>query len=100
MPSVNVTIRMDQKDKEQLEKLLSEFGLTMNAGFNLFAKQVIREQGIPFEITKNVGIQYLDRKKLTELSEKSDKKYHKAYEVLGKWAFIFLKTTWFFFIPK
>lgn len=84
MASVNVTIRMDANDKAQVEKLFSEFGLTMNAAFNMFAKQALREQSIPFKITKNAEIQYMDRKTLMELSKKSDKKYHKAYEELAK----------------
>ena len=84
MPSVNVTIRMDVDDKAKAEKLFSELGLTMNAAFNMFAKQAIREQGIPFKITKNTEIQYLDRKDLLELSKKSDGKYRKAYEELAK----------------
>ena len=84
MASVNVTIRMDADDKAKAEKLFSELGLTMNAAFNMFAKQSIREQGIPFKATMNPGIQYMDRKTLIEMSEKSDKKYHKAYEELAK----------------
>ena len=84
MASVNVTIRMDANDKAQVEKLFSEFGLTLNAAFNMFAKQALREQSIPFKITKNTEIQYMDRKTLMELSKKSDKKYHKAYEELAK----------------
>ncbi|HAS56394.1 MAG TPA: type II toxin-antitoxin system antitoxin, RelB/DinJ family [Firmicutes bacterium] len=84
MASVNVTIRMDLDDKIKAEKLFSEFGLTMNAAFNMFAKQSIREQAIPFKIAKKPEIEYLDRKSLMELSKQSDKKYKKAYEELGK----------------
>lgn len=84
MASVNVTIRMDANDKAQAEKLFSEFGLTMNAAFNMFAKQALREQSIPFKITKNPDIQYMDRKTLEKLSEESEKKYRKAYEELAK----------------
>ena len=73
MASVNVTIRMDADDKAKAEKLFSELGLTMNAAFNMFIKQSIREQSIPFKVTKSTDIQYLDRKTLMELSEKSDK---------------------------
>ena len=51
MASVNVTIRMDANDKEQAEKLFSEFGLTMNAAFNMFVKQALREQSIPISNT-------------------------------------------------
>ncbi len=75
---------MDADDKTNFEKLCADLGLTMNAAFNMFAKQAIREQGIPFKATKNTGIQYLDRKTLIEMSEKSDKKFHKAYEELAK----------------
>ncbi len=84
MASVNVTIRMDEKDKKDVEKLFSEFGLTMNTAFNMFAKQVIREQSIPFKITKNTKINFIDRNKLDELSDISDEKYKKAYEELAK----------------
>lgn len=84
MASVNVTIRMDANDKAQAEKLFSEFGLTMNAAFNMFVKQALREQSIPFKITKNPDIQYMDRKTLEKLSEKSEKKYRKVYEELAK----------------
>ena len=84
MASVNVTIRMDANDKAQAEKLFSEFGLTMNAAFNMFAKQAIREQSIPFKITKNTEVQYMDRQTLLELSKKSDGKSRKAYEELAK----------------
>lgn len=84
MGSVNVTIRMDENDKKNAEKLFSDLGLTMNAAFNMFAKQAIREQSIPFKITKNTTIQFLDRSKLDELSEESDSKYKKAYEELAK----------------
>ena len=84
MASVNVTIRMDANDKAQAEKLFSEFGLTMNAAFNMFVKQALREQSIPFKITKNPNIQYMDRKTLEKLSEESEKKYRKAYEELAK----------------
>lgn len=78
MASVNVTIRMDANDKEQAEKLFSEFGLTMNAAFNMFVKQALREQSIPFKITMNPDIQYMDRKTLEKLSEKSEKSIAKS----------------------
>lgn len=84
MASVNVTIRMDANDKAQAEKLFSEFGLTLNAAFNMFVKQALREQSIPFKITKNPDIQYMDRKTLEKLSEESEKKHRIVYEELAK----------------
>ena len=84
MASVNVTIRMDENDKKDAERLFSELGLTMNAAFNMFAKQSIREQAIPFKVAKNPNVEYMDRGKLSELYAKSSKKHAKAYEELGK----------------
>lgn len=84
MPSVNVTIRMDENDKKNAEKLFSELGLTMNAAFNMFAKQAVREQSIPFKVSKNPTIQFMDRNTLDKLSEESDAKYERAYKELAK----------------
>ena len=71
-------------DKAKAEKLFSELGLTMNAAFNMFAKQSIREQGIPFKITRNTNVQYMDRSLLDRMLEESEKKHHKVYEELAK----------------
>lgn len=84
MPSVNVTIRMDENDKKNAEKLFSELGLTMNAAFNMFAKQAVREQAIPFKITIHPDIKHLDRDSLENLSDESNKKHSKAYEGLSE----------------
>lgn len=53
MANVNVTIRMDENLKKQAEELFSDFGLSFNAAMIMFTKQSIREQRIPFEITRN-----------------------------------------------
>ena len=53
MANVNVTIRMDEDLKKQAENLFSDFGLSLNAAMIMFTKQAIREQRIPFEITRN-----------------------------------------------
>nr|DAJ92168.1 MAG TPA: addiction module antitoxin [Caudoviricetes sp.] len=53
MANVNVTIRMDENLKKQAEELFSDFGLSFNAAMVMFTKQSIREQRIPFEITRN-----------------------------------------------
>lgn len=55
----------------------------MNTAFNMFAKQAIREQAIPFKITKNPNIEYMDNNKLNKLYAKSSKKHAKAYEELA-----------------
>lgn len=55
MANTNITIRVDEKLKVELQKLLSYLGLDMTTFFTLAAKQAIREQAIPFKISMNVG---------------------------------------------
>ena len=49
----NITIRIDDDIKKQLQELMTELGLDITTYFTMAAKQAIREQGIPFEITTN-----------------------------------------------
>lgn len=84
MASVNVTIRMDEEDKVKAEKLFSEYGLTLNDAFNLFIKQVIQEQKIPFQITKNTEIEYVGKELFDKTVKESMEKHRKVYEELAK----------------
>ena len=51
----NITIRIDDDTKKQLQELMTELGLDIPTYFTMAAKQAIREQRIPFEITKNTN---------------------------------------------
>ena len=42
---------MDDNVKKQVEKLFADRGLTMGTVVNMFIRQTIRQQGIPFEVT-------------------------------------------------
>ena len=46
----NLHIRTEKEIKESAEIVLSQLGLTMSAAVNIFLRQVIRENGIPFEL--------------------------------------------------
>lgn len=54
MANVNVTIRMDENLKKQADELFNDLGMNLSTAITLFTKQAIREQGIPFEITKAI----------------------------------------------
>ena len=51
MAQTNVNIRMDEATKIAFDKFCAEIGLSVSAAFNIFAKTVVREQRIPFELT-------------------------------------------------
>lgn len=44
------TIRMDVELKKQFDLLCSEFGMSTNTAFTIFAKAVVRSRSIPFKI--------------------------------------------------
>lgn len=51
MATTSITIRMDEKLKKQAELLFEDMGLNMTTAFTMFAKAVVRQNKIPFEIT-------------------------------------------------
>ncbi len=54
MKNVNVTLRVDEDLKRQADALFSELGLNLTTAFNIFLRQSVREQQIPFKVSKNV----------------------------------------------
>lgn len=51
MAQTLVNIRMDENVKKKMEVLCNELGITISAAFNIFARKMIRENGIPFEVS-------------------------------------------------
>ena len=54
MAQTNVNIRIDESTKLAFDKFCSEIGLSVSSAFNIFAKTVVREQRIPFELTTEI----------------------------------------------
>lgn len=54
MPQTNINIRMDETLKQQFEHLCNELGFNMSTAFNIFAKTMVRQQKIPFEISLDI----------------------------------------------
>ena len=50
MESTNLNIRTDKSVKAAAEKIFEELGLNMTTAVNIFLRQTIRENGIPFEL--------------------------------------------------
>lgn len=51
MAQTLINFRIDETTKKQLEEICSELGITMSTAFNIFAKKVIREKRIPFDVS-------------------------------------------------
>lgn len=52
MATTNITIRMDADLKKQAEELFSDLGMNLTTAFTVFAKQAVREQKLPFTISR------------------------------------------------
>ena len=50
MAQTNLTVRIDEDIKRDAETLFNKIGLTMSSAINVFFRQAIREQAIPFEL--------------------------------------------------
>ena len=53
MSKVSTNISLDADLKKQSQALLADLGLDLTTAVTIFLKQMLREQGIPFRITKN-----------------------------------------------
>lgn len=48
--SVSVTVRMDEDLKKQADDLFTTLGLSFSTAVNVFVRQAVRQQAIPFPI--------------------------------------------------
>jgi len=51
MAQTNVNFRMDENLKRDMEKTCDDMGMSMTTAFTIFAKRVVSERAIPFEVT-------------------------------------------------
>lgn len=50
MATTTFSIRMDEQVKKEFDRFCSDMGMSSSTAFNMFARAVIREKRIPFEI--------------------------------------------------
>lgn len=51
MAQATFSVRMDEGLKNEFDALCADFGMSMTTAFNIFARAVVRERKIPFEIS-------------------------------------------------
>lgn len=54
MAQTSINIRMDAELKRQFEAFCADVGMNMTTAFCIFAKKVVRENRIPFEISGEI----------------------------------------------
>ena len=75
-----INVMVDKKTKEEATSVLNELGLSMSTAINLFLRQVINNDGLPFEVRNPRPNKALKRAlKEAEQIEKHPEKY-KSYD--------------------
>ncbi len=54
MAKVSTNISIDAETKAQAQELFADFGMDLSTAINIFLRQAIRENAIPFTITRDV----------------------------------------------
>ena len=68
MAQQTFSIRMDAQLKKEFDALVEDMGMNATTAFNIFARAVVREKKIPFEIgTQHTQEKSLTKKQLVEL---------------------------------
>ena len=50
MSTTTVSIRMDTQIKQEADQLFNEMGMSLTTAFNIFVRQALRDQAMPFSI--------------------------------------------------
>ena len=86
MANTNITMRIDENLKTQLQELMSELGMDMTTYFTMAAKQAVREQALPFHPDMNTGIYGLKAYKLAMQNTNYNKEGRAVISSADDWA--------------
>ena len=86
MPTVSTNIKIDADTKKQAQELFRSFGMNLSTAVNLFLKQAIREQAIPFRIAMYGGDTLAAMHEADAICAGAvpAKTYHSAAELIGE----------------
>ena len=79
MAQTNVSIRMDAELKKQFEEFCADVGMSMTTAFCVFAKKVVRENRIPFEVDREIPNEETRRAMEEVRRMKEDPTFGKTY---------------------
>ena len=72
MSNTSMNIRMDSELKRQAQELFAQFGLDMTTAVNMFLRQSVRQQGIPFALRLDPFYSETNQKRLLRAAERME----------------------------
>jgi len=76
--SANVMVRVEPEVKEQAEKVMDKLGLSASTAINLFYRQMIADQGLPFRPSARTHYKALNEMSKQEFDERMAVGYAQA----------------------
>jgi DNA-damage-inducible protein J len=74
-----ITFRVDKSLKEDAQKLYADLGMDMTTAITLFLKQSLREQALPFQVSR------FNADTMAALLEAQDSEKLKTYKSVDDW---------------
>lgn len=79
----NLNIRVDDTLKKQAELIFSDLGLSLSTATTMFLKQVVRHNGIPFELRADPFYSVENQARLLIAKERMEKNGGTVHELIG-----------------
>ena len=75
-----ISVRVDKEDKKGFENFCNKTGMNVSTAINLFIKNVLKEQKLPFEIKTQSYEDYV-YEKLKEVEDRMERGEEKFYTI-------------------
>ena len=67
MPQATFSVRMDAEVKKQFDDFCNKVGMNTTTAFNMFARAVLREKRLPFDVTTETADPFYSESNLAHL---------------------------------
>ncbi|MGN0076068.1 MAG: type II toxin-antitoxin system RelB/DinJ family antitoxin [Parafannyhessea sp.] len=54
MATVELKVRIDKDTRDEMQRIASNLGMSVNTAFSMFAKQFVMHRGLPFDAVERV----------------------------------------------
>ena len=81
MEKAVVNFRIDKTTKKEMEEICEDIGISIETAFNIFAKKLIRERRIPFELDSDPFYRKENIERLKKSIEQMEKTGGTVHEV-------------------
>lgn len=78
----NLNIRVDDTLKQQAELIFSDLGISLSAATTMFLKQVVRHNGIPFELRADPFFSAENQTRLLTAKERMEQSGGTVHELI------------------